>query len=155
MCTSASKKKPSSRRPCVCKKGCMRVKRVAGDAGDCRGLSAERDPGGANFLTRKSLKTGVKNFKLFSLYGPSAIPSKFSVRWRVTGRKSPATLRTHRNLVFQHPISITDVAGDPRTITNHIFLDVHPPRLPSVLAPAADMHPNEPVRTCRGGGHRH
>jgi hypothetical protein len=154
MCTSDPKKSIAAKTTRA-HQGCMRVKRVAGGAGDCGGLSAERRSGEANFLTRKSLKTGVKNFKLFSLYGPSAIPSKFSVRWRVTGRKSPATLRTHRNLVFQHPISITDVAGDPRTITNHIFLDVHPPRLPSVLAPAADMHPNEPVRTCRGGGHRH
>ena len=128
----------------------MRVKRVAGGAGDCGGLSAERRSGEANFLTRKSLKTGVKNFKLFSLYGPSAIPRKFSVRWRVIGPKSPATLRTHRNLVFQHPISITDVAGDPRTTTNHIFLDVHP--LAQLRKHPTSTHPNRAGRAPKGEG---
>jgi hypothetical protein len=125
MCTSASKKKPSSRRPCVCKKGCMRVKRVAGDAGDCRGLSAERDPGGANFLTRKSLKTGVKNFKLFSLYGSPAIPRKFSVRARGVGQKSPAIPRDPRKLVSRHYNSISGLRGFPRTARSNHFTDVH------------------------------
>jgi hypothetical protein len=153
MCTSASKKKPSSRRPCVCKKRCMRVKRVAGDAGDCGGLSAERDPGEANFLTRKSLKTGVKNFKLLSLYWSPAIPCKFSVRARGVGPKSPAVPRDPRKLVSQHCFSITDVAGDPRTTTEHIFPGRTPPNdWPTVFAPAARFHHQEPVGTCTQKG---
>jgi hypothetical protein len=142
MCTSASKKKPSSRRPCVCKKGCMRVKRVAGDAGDCGGLSAERDPGEANFLTRKSLKTGKKSSSYSASMGPPQSPANFLFERAALAKSPPQSPATPANWYPNTVSQLQMLRGSPAQPQSTFFLDVHPQRLANRVRASSPYPPS-------------
>jgi len=149
MCTSDPKKSIAAKTTRA-HQGCMRVKRVAGGAGDCGGLSAERRSGEANFLTPKSLKNKGKKFQtiqpLRSLRNP---PQIFG------------SLARHRPKNHRHPPHPPQF-GIPTPHLNHRccggpshnhqshFLGRAPTR---TTAQASNIHPPEPCRTCtqRGG----
>jgi hypothetical protein len=153
MCTSASKKK-HHREVLTCTSRVYAREKGCGGCGGLRGILSGATFWRSKFFVTQALKNRDKKFKLFSLYGSTAIPRKFSVCRNAVGQKHPATLRTLRKVVFQHYNSISGLRGIPRTARSNHFTDVHR-TLPVTHELVSGQHsPRKQIRTYTPKGKR-
>ena len=125
-----------------------------GGCGGLRGTFSRAPLWRSEFLTRKSLKTGVKNFKLFSLYGSPQSPANFLFE-RAALAKSPRHPPRPPQIGIQTLfLNYRCCGGSPHNHRAHFSWTCTPQRLANRVRSGGRHTPTRTGSDVRGGRQR-